>query len=103
MLRCGAWDHRDRAMNRRSRRFSAAVPCGVATVMLVAQPVAADCSTDTECTLKDLDIDAVHAISQGDGVVVAVVDYGVNGNHPDLVGNVLSGVDVSGTGAPNGL
>jgi type VII secretion-associated serine protease mycosin len=71
--------------------------------MLAAPPAAADSIRDKQWHLKYLNIDAAHAVSQGDGVVVAVVDSGVNGNHPDLVGNVLSGVDVSGTGAPNGL
>jgi type VII secretion-associated serine protease mycosin len=90
-------------VTRLATRFSAAVACGFATVMLAALPAAADSVRDKQWHLKYLNIDAAHAISQGDGVVVAVVDSGVNGNHPDLVGNVLNGVDVSGAGAPNGL
>src|SRR2546430_290346 len=103
LLRSGARGHRDRSVTRRATRFLAAVACGFATVMLAAPPAAADSIRDRQWHLKYLNIDAAHAVSQGDGVVVAVVDSGVNGNHPDLAGNVLNGVDVSGTGAPNGL
>jgi type VII secretion-associated serine protease mycosin len=87
---------------RRATRFSAAVACGFATVMLAAPPATADSIRDKQWHLKYLNVEAAHAVNQGDGVVVAVVDSGVNGTHPDLAGNVLPGVDVSGGGAPNG-
>ncbi len=74
-----------------------------ATVMVMAPPAAADSIRDRQWHLRYLNVAEAQKLSQGDGVVVAVVDSGVNGNHPDLAGNVLSGVDVSGAGAPNGL
>ncbi|OLB76305.1 MAG: type VII secretion-associated serine protease mycosin [Actinobacteria bacterium 13_2_20CM_2_71_6] len=36
----------------------------------------------------------VHQTSQGEGITVAVIDAGINGNHPDLTGNVLQGVSL---------
>ncbi|MFM1951073.1 MAG: hypothetical protein RL418_760, partial [Actinomycetota bacterium] len=38
----------------------------------------------------------------GTGVTVAVIDTGVDDSHPDLVGKVTDGVDLSGVGTPNG-
>ena len=38
----------------------------------------------------------------GTGVTVAVIDTGVDDSHPDLVGKVVGGVDLSGVGTPDG-
>jgi type VII secretion-associated serine protease mycosin len=85
------------------RFLTVVVAAGFAALVLTAPPATADSIRDKQWHLTYLNVAAAHAQSQGDGVVVAVVDSGVNGNHPDLVGNVLPGVDVSGAGAPNGL
>jgi type VII secretion-associated serine protease mycosin len=90
-------------VRRRAVRFVAAVACGFAALTIAAPPAAADSIRDRQWHLKYLNIAAAQAVSQGDGVVVGLVDSGVNANHPDLVGNILPGVDVSGGGAPNGL
>lgn len=40
---------------------------------------------------KDIDASAAWGLSQGDGVIVAVIDSGVAYNHPDLVNNMWDG------------
>lgn len=49
--------------------------------------------------LSELHIDEAHAISTGGGQVVAIIDTGVDGNHPALTGKLLPGVGI-GDDAP---
>ncbi|MFJ7247909.1 type VII secretion-associated serine protease mycosin [Kitasatospora sp. NPDC098652] len=57
----------------------------------------ADQIRDQQWPLQTLEATTkIWAVSQGDGVVVGVIDTGVNQDHQDLVGQVLPGADFSG-------
>jgi type VII secretion-associated serine protease mycosin len=74
----------------------------LAVVALLPSPASADALTDGQWYVDFLRLKAAHAVTQGKGVTVAVIDTGV-GQHPDLGGNVLPGKDVQLVPtAPNG-
>jgi type VII secretion-associated serine protease mycosin len=82
-----------RAVRRTAAALCAATLGVLAATTLSPAPAQADDTRDGQWYLKTLDVAAAHKVTQGEGIVVAVVDTGVDANHPDLKGNVLPGVD----------
>ncbi|GAB4046685.1 S8 family peptidase [Catellatospora paridis] len=74
-------------------RLAAVSLLAAVTTVGVGTPAHADRYRDDQWHLPFLRIAEAHAISQGEGVTVAVIDSGVEGKHPDLTGNVLKGFD----------
>jgi type VII secretion-associated serine protease mycosin len=76
-------------------RSGLAALAGVLVTLAIGVPARADAVRDQQWSLGVLKVAEAHAINQGEGVTVAVVDSGVDAGHPDLTGNVLKGIDVS--------
>lgn len=98
-------------MTRRARRVrplavavrAAAVAAVATTIALLgATPAHADTVRDLEYWLNDYGFTTAWNTSRGDGVTVAIIDTGVNGNVAELKGAVVGGTDVSGIGTPDG-
>lgn len=90
---------RSGAMFCRSSLVTAAV---LATVLFTgvgpAEAAEPDLVRGAQWQITDMDLTAVHQRATGEGIVIAVIDSGVDGTHPDLTGQVLPGADAaSGT------
>jgi type VII secretion-associated serine protease mycosin len=81
---------------------AAACVLAATTSLVIATPANADHVRNGQWHLSFLNITRVHELSQGDGIVVAVIDTGIDAQHPDLRGNVVTGLDVVAGGSGNG-
>ena len=94
--------HRRTRSAARAARIAAAVAAVGAIVLAGAAPAHADTVRDYEYWLDDYGITTAWGTTRGEGVTVAMIDTGVNGNVAELRGVVAGGTDVSGLGTPDG-
>lgn len=71
--------------------------------LVIPQSASADPVRDRQYWLNDYGFTRAWAISQGQGIKVAVIDTGIDASHPALEGVVVGGTDVSGLGSADGL
>lgn len=85
----------------RSLRGLLAVCVGL-VVVLPAAPSYADGVRNSQWHVQSLRLAEAHRLSQGKGVIVAVIDSGVRQDHRDLAGNILPGTDIAAGGSGSG-
>jgi subtilisin family serine protease len=86
-----------------TRRATAAALTAAAVLAMAvsAAPAQADSVRDAQMWVLDaLHVPAAWSVTQGQGVIVAVIDSGVNPNVSDLVGSVTTGPNYTGVNTP---
>ncbi|GLY05217.1 type VII secretion-associated serine protease mycosin [Actinoplanes sp. NBRC 101535] len=84
-----------------ARRLTAATLAGLVALVPAAAPATAEPGFTNDSSvrgdqwqLRTLDLEDAWLYADGTGVTVAVIDSGVDAHHPDLEGQVLTGVDL---------
>lgn len=96
---------RDRSTTRRRRvAWRAALTVVLAATLAVTgtAPANADTVRDLQYWLAEYGYTQAWTMSRGEGVKVAIIDTGVNGDIAELRGVVVGGTDASGIGSPDG-
>lgn len=96
---------RDRSTTRRRRTaWRAALTVVLAATLAVTgtAPANADTVRDLQYWLAEYGYTQAWTMSRGEGVKVAIIDTGVNGDIAELRGVVVGGTDASGIGSPDG-
>jgi subtilisin family serine protease len=83
---------------RPSGRLARIAAMSLVVICLTPAPALADEIRDLQWHLSALNIAQASSVSRGDGVVIAGIDSGVDGNHPDLVGAIQPTLKITGEG-----